>query len=321
MLSEYDSSYLFKNSYFYGNYIDEVLLGIKAGSVYYFHDHLYSPVALVDFYSPFNVLERYQYDAYGNCTVLEPNFAADPDGKSDYANNYLFTGRRLDILDNSSLKIQYNRNRYYDNQTGRWLSHDPLGITPNPQKQNAFRITEQYRDSTSLYEYARSNPVKFLDSFGYKAGEICHGIVFKRKPISLKGSDKYGHWWVEIDSKESYGWWPEYRVGLWETLIGVPGELNAVSWNIGGTPTKDPEHGRPAPKVYKGKIRKSGVLSYDGKKIVNKPCGKCVSCEDIKVCIKSFAQNYSGQWSWPFGQNCQSFQKSMMKACCLRIKK
>jgi len=28
--------------------------------------------------------ERYDYDAYGNCHILEPNFADDPDGKSDY---------------------------------------------------------------------------------------------------------------------------------------------------------------------------------------------------------------------------------------------
>ncbi|UCG47245.1 MAG: hypothetical protein JSU94_17355 [Phycisphaerales bacterium] len=38
----------------------------------------------------------------------EPNFAPDPDGLTDYSNPYLFTGRTGDILDNSSLKIQYN---------------------------------------------------------------------------------------------------------------------------------------------------------------------------------------------------------------------
>jgi len=75
--------------------------------------------------------ERYEYDAYGNCHVLEPNFAPDPDGISDYGNPYLCTASRLDILDNGSFKLQYNRNRYYDQYTGRWLTHDPLGITPN----------------------------------------------------------------------------------------------------------------------------------------------------------------------------------------------
>jgi len=42
-----------------------------------------------------NVLERYEYDAYGNCYVLEPNFAPDPDGKSDYQNCSWFTGHSV----------------------------------------------------------------------------------------------------------------------------------------------------------------------------------------------------------------------------------
>ncbi|MHC4643534.1 MAG: hypothetical protein ACYS32_17975, partial [Planctomycetota bacterium] len=88
---------------------------------YYIHDHLYSPVALTDYSG--TVLERYEYDAYGNCHVLEPNFAPDADGESDYGNPYLFTGRRVDILDSGSLKIQYNRNRYYDYYTGRFTTH------------------------------------------------------------------------------------------------------------------------------------------------------------------------------------------------------
>jgi RHS repeat-associated protein len=71
------------------------------------------------------VLERYEYDAYGNPYVLEPNFAADPDGKSDYDNPYYFTGRRADFLDGNNLTLQINRHRYYDYYTGRWLTHDP----------------------------------------------------------------------------------------------------------------------------------------------------------------------------------------------------
>ena len=61
------------------------------------------PVALID--SSGTVQERCEYDAYGNCSILEPNFAPDPDGKSDYGNNYLFTGRRVDILDPGGLKM------------------------------------------------------------------------------------------------------------------------------------------------------------------------------------------------------------------------
>jgi RHS repeat-associated protein len=75
----------------------------------------------------------------------------------------LFTGRRVDILDNGSLKIQYNRNRYYDYYTGRWLTHDPLG----------------YVDGMNLYEYGRSNPPNRLDPSGLWMGWH-HGDLTKK---------------------------------------------------------------------------------------------------------------------------------------------
>ncbi|MCJ7696421.1 MAG: hypothetical protein MUO40_13490 [Anaerolineaceae bacterium] len=72
----------------------------------------------------------------------------------------------MDILDSGSLKIQYNRNRYYDYYTERWLTHDPLGITPNPQLPNIFDMIGQYRDGLGLYEYVRSCPVLQRDPHG-----------------------------------------------------------------------------------------------------------------------------------------------------------
>jgi RHS repeat-associated protein len=203
VLCGYDNSNNVKSFFIYGNYIDEVVYMFDFTTLFYgyfVHDHLYSPAALTD--SSGTVLERYEYDAYGNCSILEPNFAPDPDGKSDYGNPYLFTGRRLDILDNSSLKIQYNRNRYYDYYTGRWLTQDPLGITPNPQKPNEFGITNQYRDGINLYEYVMSRATSGLDPKGLKwcplwpfcRGRGCCGVcghklsksVFKEMEEDLK---------------------------------------------------------------------------------------------------------------------------------------
>ena len=47
--------------------------------------------------------------------------------------------------------------------------------------------------------------------------------------------DPYGHWWIEMGS-ESYGWWPKGPVNFFQTVISVPGILNAGQ-------AKDPHHG------------------------------------------------------------------------------
>jgi len=162
-LAEYNGSDTLQRTFIYGNYIDEVLL-MKAGEndYYYVHDHLYSPAVLAG--SSGTVLERYEYDAYGNPYILDTQYA--PRTTSLYGNPYLFTGRRVDILDSSSLKIQYNRNRYYDYYTGRWLTHDPRGITINPEQPNLFVPIDQYGDGMSLYEYTGGQPQLVGDPMG-----------------------------------------------------------------------------------------------------------------------------------------------------------
>ncbi len=89
-------------------------------------------------------------DKDGNVTISDANYTVR--SSSLYGNPYLFTGRRVDILDYGSLKIQYNRNRYYDYYTGRWLTHDPAG----------------YVDGMNLYEYVASNPIRNFDPDGNK---------------------------------------------------------------------------------------------------------------------------------------------------------
>jgi len=79
-------------------------------------------VALVD--GNGDVVERYEYHAYGACRVHTEDGADDTwltgddtiGNSSANGNPYLFTGRRLDILNSGSLTIQYNRNRYYNPQ-------------------------------------------------------------------------------------------------------------------------------------------------------------------------------------------------------------
>ena len=172
VLCEYDDSNNCTGFFIYGNYIDEVLFtGI--GLRYYVHDHLYSPVALVDFYG--NVIERYEYDAYGKCYIMDASY--NPRSSSSYGNPYYFTGRRVDFLNGGNLTLQYNRNRYYDYYTGRWLTHDPLGITPNAQWPNQFDIIKQYWNGLNIYMYVINNPVLMADPFGLECKYDSFAIV------------------------------------------------------------------------------------------------------------------------------------------------
>src|SRR4030042_5887225 len=90
----------------------------------------------------------------------------NPRTKSSYGNPFYFTGREMDLIDNGNLKLYNYRHRYYDMYTGRFTTHDPLGITPNPQLPNKFDSINQYKDGLSLYEYVGSNPVIYVDTHG-----------------------------------------------------------------------------------------------------------------------------------------------------------
>ena len=132
---------------------------------------------------------------------------------------------------------------------------------------------------------------------GTPASRTLNFITMKRKHIQMGGNDKYGHWWTEMGG-ESYGWWPKYPVtGIRQTLFGVEGELNGMT-SFGGSATKDPHHGDIAPDVFHP--------IYKGTK----------TNSAIKADIRSFASSYSGEWRWTFGfgQNCHTFQESLMKS-------
>jgi len=119
---------------------------------YYAHDHLYSVVALID--DGGNVVERYEYDAYGKAHILSSAYSVL--SSAQYGNPYFFTGRRLDELDNGNFEIYYYRARYYDTYMARFYQPDPLG----------------YVDGLNLYEYVVGNPVAHTDPLGLVKAEI-----------------------------------------------------------------------------------------------------------------------------------------------------
>lgn len=191
---------------------------------------------------------------------------------------YTYTGREWD----RETGLYYYRARYYDAQVGRFISEDPIG----------------FEGGVNQFSYALNNPLRLIDPFGRNAGDVCTNITMKRKNIRLIGGDRYGHWWVEMGA-ESYGWWPKYPVSIIDTFRGVAGELNGQT-SFGGTPTRDPHHGDAALETFNPKLTSD------------------CSCNEAVKCIRSFANSYSGSWSWPWGQNCHSFQTSMMSSCNLK---
>jgi RHS repeat-associated protein len=172
---------------------------------------------------------------------LEPNFADDPDGKTDWANPYYFTGRRLDLFDDGNLAIQINRHRYYDYYTGRWLTHDPLGVRPGGAGETGFFVVLQYTYGANLYQYGGSNPVILIDPWGY--GEYKTVEVVVPPPNTYQSA---------IDeSKAVYDTWPRtwsnFPVRLditnrtWATIAGgyakgmnhAARHLKHFAWNRG----------------------------------------------------------------------------------------
>ncbi len=125
-------------------------------------------------------------------------------------------------------------------------------------------------------------------------------VVVKRNNPRL--FDVYGHWWIEIDGEESYGWWPSIRpVGIVRGLRGVRGVLNGQGANPDATATRDPHHGELADHVF------HPVRTH--------------TCSDEAVVrdLRRFATTFNGEWRWSTRPtvNCRSFQLDLLAAAGL----
>jgi RHS repeat-associated protein len=110
-----------------------------------------------------HVVERYDYDPYGQATILSPTWAVL--GTSAYVWVYLHQGGRYD----SSTGLSNFRGRDYTPSLGRWQQQDPLG----------FKAGE-----ANLYRYVGNNPGNFTDPYGlqtyrkYGGGEVEKTLAF-----------------------------------------------------------------------------------------------------------------------------------------------
>ncbi len=135
VIAEYDGSGTWLTRYIHGPWMDELIAHeATAEMLYYFTDALGSVTGISD--DDGYTLATYDYKVFGEI-----------DSQSGSVDSpYGFTGRRLD----PDSGLMYYRARYYDPETGRFVSSDPIG----------------YEGGINLYTYVDNNPVNLTDPSG-----------------------------------------------------------------------------------------------------------------------------------------------------------
>ena len=190
---------------------------ITANRIYYLSDAHYNVTALVDVSG--DVIERYVYTPYGTVTVLDPDFSIDADGKSDYDNTTLYTGRELD----PETGLMYYRARYYDSELGRFVSRDPIG----------------YDGGTwNLFEYSASNAVLLVDPFGLD------GWVDGVADFDGSSPESMEYWWASRKYERGLRDWRQCRLNylheIMEEMVAVGNIIDKEG--VGGLAKRDPAY-------------------------------------------------------------------------------
>jgi RHS repeat-associated protein len=132
---------------------DEQLSELRSGATnYYEADGLGSITSLSN--GTGTLANTYTYDSYGKLTA----------STGTITNSFQYTGREFD----SETGLLFNRARYLDLRTGRFLSEDPI----------------RYRGGVNFYTYTRNNPIIRTDPFGH---EGCNAEQWAQSPHACAG--------------------------------------------------------------------------------------------------------------------------------------
>ena len=154
---EFDSENALNARYVHGGKVDEPLRMERDISPYrnesfpeqyfYYHkDRLGSITEITN--SIGEVVQRYVYDSFGRVTIYDNQGNEITASSNKYLENpFTYTGREYDV----ETGLYYYRARYYNPETGRFISEDPIG----------------FRDGDlNLYRYVGNNPVNQVDPSG-----------------------------------------------------------------------------------------------------------------------------------------------------------
>ena len=153
---EYDEDNFFRAKYVHSVNVDEPMRMERPESPYtnnayarqefYFHrDRLGNITEITDFEG--TVVQSYVYDAFGKVIIYDKDGNEITPSSSNYLETpYAFTGRELD----PETGLYFYRARYYDPQTGRFISEDPVKFEGGP----------------NFYVYTENNPINRIDPFG-----------------------------------------------------------------------------------------------------------------------------------------------------------
>ena len=251
--------------YVYGSYVDEVIFreGDYTDSdsdndrlLFYHRNQQYSIVALTD--EEGEVVERYAYTAYGETTILDEN--GNEIDETKYSNPYTYTGRRAD----EELGLLYFRARYYDPQTGEFISRDPLGYVDGMSQYRAYFVPGGLDPSGTVsagwhHPYPchlggaySTQPLFYLDDAAHQAA---HAYF---RGIDIQFGDAGRELWKKFTEKEQILHVKNSMraAGLSENII----ESQLANILRGATPgTLTPRTGPKAPRIPLSRVMTAGI--------------------------------------------------------------